>query len=74
MSQYELTGGVGVIWVIHTRFKRTPVMTCAQFGSPTRPIPRGTFRVAGDRNDTTTDDPSYRAWKHKWMRSRGERG
>ena len=47
-------------------------------GSPTRMEPRtsgasrpGTFRVAGDRNDTTTDDPNYRAWKYKWLRSRG---
>ena len=47
-------------------------------GSPNRMEPRtsgasrpGTFRVAGDRNDTTTDDPNYRAWKYKWLRSRG---
>ena len=31
----------------------------------------GRFHVAGVRDRTTTDDPNFRAWKHKWMRSRG---
>ena len=36
-----------------------------------QPLVKNQFHIAGERDHTTTDDPSYRAWKHKWMRSRG---
>lgn len=36
-----------------------------------RPVSNNQFQVAGDRDQTATGDPSYRAWKHKWMRRGG---
>ena len=39
--------------------------------SQRNPRMQNMFHVAGDRDQTVTDDPNFRAWKHKWMRARG---